>query len=107
MATQLIGGVTLSLGNRGNQLGGLGRICTQEHSKDRSDPGRTLDLEKSAMVVEDVLDDRQAEPGAPHLPGARGVDPVESFGQPRQVLARYALALIAYGYADHCVLGAT
>src|SRR4051794_20477547 len=70
---QLIGEMTLSSRNPGNQLGRLGRICTQEHGEDRSDPGRAFDLEKSAMVVEDVLDDRQAEPGAPHLAGARRV----------------------------------
>src|SRR5689334_1156457 len=79
---------------------------TQEHRKDRPDSRRALDLEKSAMMVENVLDDSQAEPGTAHLAGARRVDPVKAFGQPGQVLAWYALSLIAHGYADHCVLGA-
>src|SRR5205823_12716484 len=98
MATTTLGGVTRLSQNRGNQFSRLSRVCTQEHGEDRSDPGRALDLQKSAMVVEDVLDDSQAEPGAAHLAGARGVDPVEAFGQPGQVLAWYALSLIAHGY---------
>ena len=57
------------------------------------------------MVVEDVLDDRQAEPGAAHLARAGGVDPVKSLGQPWQVLARYALALIAHGYRHRRIFG--
>src|SRR5580704_3387457 len=83
-----------------------GRVCEQEHRKDRPDSRRALDLEKPAMVVEDVLDDSQAEPGAAHFAGPRGVHPVEAFGQPGQVLARNPLALIAYGYGDRCVLAA-
>src|ERR1700740_2984950 len=83
-----------------------GRMGAQEDGEDRADPGCALDLEESAMVVEDVLDDRQAEPGAAHLAGARRVDPVESFGQPGQVLARDSLAPVAHGYADHFILGA-
>ena len=45
-----------------------------------------------------MFDDGQAEPGAAQLTRARGVDPVEPFGQPGQVLARDALAVIAHGY---------
>src|SRR6266851_7165812 len=45
-----------------------------------------------------MFDDGQADPGAAQLAGARGVDPVEPFGQPWQVLARDALAVIAHGY---------
>src|SRR5689334_21034888 len=58
------------------------------------------------MVVEDVLDDGEAQPGAAHFAGARGVDPVEAFGQSGQVLAWYALALIAHGDTDHSAVGA-
>jgi hypothetical protein len=68
----------------------------QEHLKDRADPGRALDLKKSAMVVENVLDDSQAEAGAAHFAGACRVDSVKAFGQPGQVLAWYALALISH-----------
>src|SRR5436190_8457682 len=75
----------------------------QEHCKDRADPWCAFDLERSAMVVEDVLDDRQAEPGAAHLARSRRVYPVESLGQPGQVLAPYALTLIAHGNRDYRV----
>src|SRR5271155_5142586 len=67
-----------------------GRMGAQEHSEDRADPGRALDLEKSAVMVEDVLDDGQAEPGAAHFARSCGVGPVEAFSQPGQVLARYS-----------------
>ena len=52
------------------------------------------------MVVEDVLDDRQPEPGAAHLARAGRVDAVEPLRQTGQVLARYALAAIAHRYRD-------
>src|SRR6476620_7147343 len=48
------------------------------------------------MAIEDVLDDREAEPGAAHLARARRVDPVEPFGQPGQLLPLDALAVVAY-----------
>ena len=56
---------------------------------------RAGDLEPAAMAVEDVLDDREAEPGAAQFARAGGVDAVEALGQARQVLAGNALALVA------------
>ena len=75
-----------------------GAVLTQKNSEDRASPGGAFDLEKPAMMIEDMFDDGQAEPGAAQLAGARGVDPVEPFGQSGQVLARDALAVIAHSY---------
>src|SRR5436190_120851 len=69
----------------------------QKNGKDRADPRRAFDLEKTAMAIEDVFDDRQAEPGAAHFTRAGRVDAVEPLGQSWQVLARDALAVIAHG----------
>src|SRR5690242_11906163 len=56
-----------------------------------------LDVERTAMVADDMLDDGEAEPGAAQLARAGGIDAVEALGQPRQVLARDALAVVAHG----------
>ena len=45
-----------------------------------------------------MFDDGQAEPRAAQLAGTRSVNPVKPFGQPGQVLARDAFAVIAHGY---------
>ena len=52
------------------------------------------------MAVDDVLDDREAKAGAAHLARAGGVDSVEALGEARQVLARNAVAPIAYRNRD-------
>src|SRR6267378_1683774 len=75
-----------------------GAALTQKNSEDRASPGRAFDLEKPAMMIYDMFDDGQAEPGAAQLARARGVNPVEPFGQSGQVLARDALAVIAHSY---------
>src|SRR5258708_9289299 len=53
-----------------------------------------IDGERAAMAVDDVLDDREPEPGAAERARAAGVDAIESLGQPRQVLARDPLPLV-------------
>ena len=61
--------------------------------------GRRDDLEPPLVAVEDVLDDGEAEPGAA-LVAARGdVDAVEPLGQPVDVLARDARAVVGDGDA--------
>lgn len=41
----------------------------------------------TAVTAHDVVDDREAKPGAAELPGARRVDLEETLGHPRQMLA--------------------
>ena len=50
-------------------------------------PRPAVDLQRSAMAADDVLDDRQAQPGAARGAAAMGVDAVESLGQARDVAA--------------------
>src|ERR1700730_18039126 len=74
-----------------------GAVRAQEDSEHRAGAEGAVDIEKSAVAVEDVLDDREPEPGPAHFARARGVDAVEPLGQSRQVLAGDALALIPHG----------
>ena len=47
------------------------------------------------MAVDDVLDDGEAEAGAAQLARARGIDAIEALGEPRQMVGRNAVALVA------------
>src|SRR5580704_17154623 len=58
---------------RGSQPDGKGRAFAKGAG----------DVEPAAMAVEHVLDDRQAETGAPQLSRSGVVDPVEALGQAR------------------------
>jgi hypothetical protein len=73
-------------------------VRAQEDGKHRAGAEGALDVEKSAVAVEDVLDDREPEPGAAHFARARGIDAIESLGQSRQMLAGDALALVTHGH---------
>src|SRR5262249_9943330 len=76
--------------------GRCGGVRAQENGEHRAGAEGALDVEKSAVTVEDVLDDREPEPGPAHFARARGIDAVEAFGQPRQMLAGDALTLITH-----------
>src|SRR5688572_2862103 len=52
----------------------------------RAGPEPRGDAQLAPVAVEDVLDDGQAEPGAPLLPAGGGVHPVEALGEARQML---------------------
>jgi len=73
-------------------------VRAQEDGEHRAGAEGALDVEKTAMAVEDVLDDREPEPGAAHFARPRGVDAVEPLGQSRQMLAGDALALVTHGH---------
>ena len=60
-----------------------GRVWAQEDREYRAGAGGAFDIEKSAVTIEDVLDDRKSEPGAAQFARARRVDAVEALGQPR------------------------
>ena len=49
------------------------------------------------MAVDDMLDDGEAEAGAAELARARGIDAIEALGEPRQMVGRNAVALVADG----------
>src|ERR1700720_1753767 len=76
---------------RGSQPDGKGRAFAKGAG----------DVEPAAMAVEHVLDDRQAETGAPQLSRSGVVDPVEALGQARQVLIWYAVALVGNRDPQH------
>ena len=59
-----------------------------------------LDREPAAVAVEDVLDQRQAEPGAALCAALGDVDAVEALGQPRQVLGGDAGTSVAHRDAN-------
>src|ERR1700728_3164105 len=75
----------------------LFRRRPQPYGKGRTDAERARNLEPPAVAVEDVLDDRQTEPGAPKLARTGGVDAVEPLGQPRQMIAWNAVAAVGDG----------
>src|SRR5471032_857186 len=58
------------------------------------------DVEPSAVTIDNVLDDGETETGPPHGARSRRVDAIEALGQPRQVLAPDALAMVADGNGD-------
>src|SRR5579885_1739385 len=64
--------------------------------EDRALAELAVDVERATMVVDDVLDDGEAEAGAAQFARAPGIDAVEALGEPRQMLARDALAVIAH-----------
>src|SRR6202030_2905317 len=69
----------------------------QMNREDRARAELALDLERAAVVGDDVLDDGKTEPGAAELARAGGIDPVEALRQPRDVLGQDALAVVADG----------
>src|SRR5258708_1689254 len=58
--------------------------------------GDALDRQSPAVPVEDVLDQREPEASAALRTAFGHVDPIETFGQPRQVLGRDAGTVVAY-----------
>src|SRR5215472_16724511 len=62
-----------------------------------SGPGarRAVDGEAAAMAIENVLDQRQTQPGAALRATFGDIDAIEPFGQPRQMFRRDARAVIA------------
>src|SRR4029077_5730092 len=79
-----------------------GAVRAQEDGEHRAGAEGALDVEKSAVAVEDVLDDREPEPGPAHFARAGGVDAVEPLGQPWQMLAGDAFALIPHSNRYKC-----
>src|SRR5271163_5239794 len=51
-----------------------------------------LDSERAVVQLHDMLDDRQAKPGAAQLARARAIDAIESLRQPRDIRRRNSLA---------------
>src|SRR6185295_18197311 len=58
--------------------------------------GDAFDQQTAAMARQDVLDQRQPEPGAALRAAIANIDPVEPLGEPRQVLRRNAGPEVAH-----------
>src|SRR5580704_17209216 len=56
----------------------------------------TVDRQPSAVAVEDMFDQREAEAGAALSAALRDIDAVKPLGQPRQMLGRDAGDVIAH-----------
>src|SRR5271156_5263427 len=55
------------------------------------------DRQPAAVAGEDMLDDGEAETGAVLGPALGRIDPVETLGQPRQVLGPNAVSVVPHG----------
>ncbi len=66
-------------------------------------PGLAPELDITAMVGSDVLDDRQAQPSAAGGSAARLVDAEEPLENPFLVLGGYAQAAVSDGDLDETV----
>jgi hypothetical protein len=76
---------------------GPGLTASRQHDAEhRALADLAFHLEFATVARHDVLDDRQAEPGAAGLARATAVDAVEAFGQPWQMLAGDADAGVAH-----------
>src|SRR5438876_7928627 len=67
----------------------------QMNREDGAFSERAVDLEQAPMMIDDMLHDGEAEAGAAKLARAGGVDPVEALREPRDVLGKDALAVVA------------
>src|SRR5277367_1405899 len=83
-----------------DSFGPLPGCCLKQYGERRANTQRARNFKPTAMAIENVLDDRQAEPGTAEFARARGVDPVEALCETRQMLARDAFAAIGDGEAD-------
>ena len=57
-------------------------------------PGRALNGDLAAVGLGDVLDNREAQPGAPQFPAAGLVDAIKSFKKPGEVFFSDADTLV-------------
>ena len=74
------------------------RRAQREHRAERAAaPELALDLQARLVARQHVLDDGQPQPGAAGAARAAAVDPVEAFGEPRDVLRLDADAGVAHG----------
>ena len=64
-----------------------------------------VDAQPPAVALDDMLDDREAKPGAAERAAAAGIDAVETLGDPRDVLGRDALALVGDRQVQHRPFG--
>src|SRR5262249_24744976 len=81
--------------------GGREQRCRRKIDGERASLARNaVDLERAAMMVDDVLDDGEPKTRAAKVARTGSVDPVESLGQARDVLARNAVALVVDGDGD-------
>src|SRR5579883_3649726 len=83
-------------GRRASNAWWLGSLSNRQvNGEDRPLAQLAFDLQQAPVVIDNMFNDREPEAGATELPGAGRVDPVEALGQPRNMLAEDALAVIA------------
>src|ERR1700722_3361931 len=66
------------------------------HGEGGAGAGRAVDGQPAAVAIEEVLDQRQAEPGSALGAALGDVDAIEPFRQPRQMFRRDAGPVIAH-----------
>src|SRR5699024_4371172 len=85
-----------ALGNGVHRLRGAG-VRGQDEGERRALSGLAPHLDRPAVARGDVLDDGQAEAGAPGRPGAGGVDTVEALEDPLDLGLGDSRALVGHG----------
>src|SRR4029077_17712392 len=73
----------------------LRRGDRQRHPHRRASSDGALDTEQPAVRLDDVFDDRQAEPGPAELSRTRAIDAIEALREPWNVLFGDADAVVA------------
>src|SRR6476469_6672914 len=68
---------------------------------DRALADLAFEPQPSSVSLDDMLDDREAEPGAAERAAAARIDPVEALGDSRDMLGGDAVALVAHAEMDH------
>src|SRR5260370_38600824 len=79
------------------------RGLRQLYRDERTDPRLALDHHLTPHRRYQMLDDRQAQPGASGIPAPAFVDPVEAFEQPRKMFGLDAQSAVSN--LDHALTG--
>src|ERR1700730_16309246 len=74
---------------------GSASVQGENHPESRPLAQLRFDTEPAAMAGDDMLHDGETTPRAAFGPALAGIDPVKSFGQPRQMFRRDPRAMVA------------
>src|ERR1700732_415694 len=74
---------------------GSGFVQGKNHAESRPLAQLRFDTEPAAMVRDDMFHDGESKPSAALGPALAGIDPIKTFGQPRQMFRRDPGAMVA------------